>query len=372
MDRREVIVVGGGVIGLSIAWRAAQSGLSVTLLERDRFGRGATHAAAGMLAPVAEADFGDAGRSLVELGLASAASWPQFAAGLERDSGLPSRLRADGTLVLARDRDEAEALERQLAYRRRLGLAVERITPSGARELEPALAPSLRLALAITGESSVDPRWVCDALVLAARSAGAELREHCEVAALLRSGERVSGVALGDGRELSADHVVLAAGAWSAALSDVPVRPVKGQIMRLRDADGPGLLGRTLRFEGGYVVTRGDGSYVLGASSEERGFDTSITARPLYELLRDASELVPGLLDLEIEEITVGLRPGSPDNLPLIGASDERGLILACGHFRNGVLLAPLTAQLVLSALEGALAPVSVRARRYLRAEVGV
>ena len=371
MDRREVIVVGGGVIGLSIAWRAAQSGISVMLLERDRVGRGATHAAAGMLAPVAEADFGDAGRSLVELGLTSAASWPQFAAGLERDSGLPSRLRADGTLVLARDRDEAEALERQLVYRRRLGLAVERITPSDARELEPALAPSLRLALAIPGESSVDPRWVCDALVLAARGAGAELREHCEVAGLRRSGGRVSGVALSDGGELNADHVVLAAGAWSAALSDVPVRPVKGQIMRLRDGDGPGLLGRTLRFEGGYVVTRGDGSYVLGASSEERGFDTTITARPLYELLRDASEVVPGLLDLEIEEITVGLRPGSPDNLPLIGASAEEGLILACGHFRNGILLAPLTAQLVLAALEGAPAPASVR-RRHVRDEVGV
>jgi glycine oxidase len=371
MDRREVIVVGGGVIGLSIAWRAARSGISVTLLERDRFGAGATHAAAGMLAPVAEADFGGAGRALVELGLTSATSWPQFAAALERDSGLPSRLRADGALVLARDRDEAEALERQLAYRRRLGLAVTRITPSRARELEPALAPSLRLALEIPGESSVDPRWVCDALVLAARGAGAELREHCEVAGLVRRGGRVSGVALADGGQLGADRVVLAAGAWSAALSDVPVRPVKGQIMRLRDGDGPGLVGRTLRFEGGYIVTRGDGGYVLGASSEERGFDTTVTARPLYELLRDASELVPGLLDLEVEEITVGLRPGSPDNLPLIGASDEDGLILACGHFRNGILLAPITATLVVGVLEDALPSASVGSR-HIPDEVGV
>jgi len=371
MDRREVIVVGGGVIGLSIAWRAARSGLSVTLLERDRFGAGATHAAAGMLAPVAEADFGDAGRALVELGLTSARSWPQFAAALERDSGLPSSLRADGTLVLARDRDEAEALERQLAYRRGLGLAVTRITPSRARELEPALAPSLRLALEIPGESSVDPRWVCDALVLAARGAGAELREQCEVAGLVRRAGRVSGVALADGGQLGADHVVLAAGAWSAALSDVPVRPVKGQIMRLRDADGPGLVSRTLRFEGGYLVARGDGGYVLGASSEERGFDTTVTARPLYELLRDASELVPGLLDLEVEEITVGLRPGSPDNLPLIGPSDEDRLILACGHFRNGILLAPLTATLVVRALADALLSPSVGSRE-IPDEVGV
>jgi glycine oxidase len=372
MDRREVIVVGGGVIGLSIAWRVAQSGISVTLLDRDGFGSGATRAAAGMLAPVAEAEFGDAGRTLLELGLSSAASWPQFAAKLERDSGLPSTLRPGGTLVLARDRDEAEALERQLAYRQRLGLAVVRIAPARARELEPALSPSLRLALEIPGESSVDPRRVCDALVLAARAAGAELREHCEVVGLVRSGGRVSGVALAGGGELKADHVVLAAGAWSGDLSNVRVRPVKGQIMRLRDGDGPGLVGRTLRFEGGYVVTRGDGSYVLGASSEERGFDTTVTARPIYELLRDASELVPGLLDLEIEEITVGLRPATPDNLPLIGTSDEDGLILACGHYRNGILLAPLTATLVLRALEGAVSSAPERSWRSLPDEVGV
>jgi glycine oxidase len=361
-----VIVVGGGVIGLSIAWRAAQRGMQVTLLERDRFGRGASYAAAGMLAPIAEADYGDAGRALVDLGLTSAASWPAFAGELERASGRQSRLRSQGTLMIARDRDEAEALERQLAFRQQLGLAVLRIMPSRARELEPALAPALRLALEIPGESSVDPRWVCDALVLAARVIGAHLREQCPVAGLVRSGGRVSGVVLADGEELQADHVVLAAGAWSGGLADVPIRPVKGQIMQLRDRDGSGLLRRTLRFEGGYVVPRGDGRYLLGASSEERGFDTTITARPIYELLRDASEILPGLLELEIEEVAVGLRPGSPDNLPLIGASEnEDGLILACGHFRNGILLAPLTAAIVVRALEGTAPPASVVPGRY-------
>jgi glycine oxidase len=370
MDRHEVIVVGGGVIGLSIAWRAAQRGMKVTLLERDRFGGAATRAAAGMLAPVAEADYGEAGRRLVDLGLSSAASWPAFASELERSSGRPSRLRADGTLVLARDRDEAETLERQLAYRQQLGLAVVRLKPSRARELEPALSPSLRLALEIPGESSVDPRWVSDALVLAARVVGAHLREAAPVAGLLRSAGTVTGVVLADGEEIGADHVVLAAGAWSGGLADVPIRPVKGQIMRLRDAGGPGLLSRTLRFEGGYVVSRGDGRYVLGASSEERGFDTTVTARPIYELLRDASELLPGLLDLEIEEVSVGLRPGTPDNLPLIGASeDEDGLILACGHFRNGILLAPLTAALVVRALEGTVPPPAVVPGRYASRE---
>jgi glycine oxidase len=143
------------------------------------------------------------------------------------------------------------------------------------------------------------------------------------------------------------------------------VRPVKGQIMILRDPAGAGLLARTLRFEHGYLVPRDEGVYVLGASAEERGFDVTITARPLYELLRDASELVPALLDLEVAEITVGLRPGSPDNLPLIGAVKEDGLILACGHYRNGVLLAPLTAKLVLDALGGGALPEVVAPGRY-------
>jgi glycine oxidase len=366
MDRQEVIVVGGGVIGLSIAWRAAQCGIGVTLLERERFGSGASRAAAGMLAPIAEADYGDAGRELLELGLSSAAAWPAFAEELARACGRPSRLRAAGTLLLARDRDEAEALERDLEYRQRLGLAVKRLLPSEARRLEPALAPSLRLALQIDGELSVDPRWACEALVIAARAAGANLVDQCDVAELLRGDGCVTGVVLAGGQELSADNVVLAAGAWSGSLADVAVRAVKGQIMRLRDPDGAGLVERTLRFEGGYLVPRGDGGYVLGASAEERGFDTSVTARPVYELLRDASELVPGLLELEIEEIMSGLRPGSPDNLPLIGRSEEPRLILACGHFRNGILLAPLTAMLVVRALEGGELPAAVLPGRKL------
>jgi glycine oxidase len=252
-----------------------------------------------------------------------------------------------------------------LAYRRQLGVDVARLLPSRARELEPALAPTLRLALEIPSESTVDPRWVSDALSIAARAAGVELREQTAVASLERHGERVCGVLLSDGEQLDAGHVVLAAGAWAAGLADVPVRPVKGQIMHLRDSDGPGLLTRTLRFEHGYIVPRGDGDYVLGASVEERGFDLRVTAGALYELLRDASELVPGLLELEVAEIAVGLRPGSPDNLPLIGRAAEDGLILACGHYRNGILLAPITATLVLGALAGEEPLAAVAPARY-------
>jgi glycine oxidase len=172
-------------------------------------------------------------------------------------------------------------------------------------------------------------------------------------------------VALASGEQLEGDHVVLAAGAWSGALApELAVRPVKGQIMRLRDPAGPGLVARTLRFDGGYLVPRSDGGYVLGASVEERGFDLNVTAGAIYELLRDASELVPGLHELEIEELGAGLRPGSPDNLPLIGTLAD-GLIVATGHYRNGILLAPLTAALVLGALDGEPMPEAVDPGRH-------
>ena len=365
MQEHDLIVVGGGLIGLTIAWRAAQRDLGVLVLERDSCAHGATRAAAGMLAPIAEIDFGSAGESLLSLALESAAAWPAFADELAAVTGEPSRLRTQGTLILARDRDEAEALERQLAHRHRLGLPVERLLASEARRLEPALVPTLRLALELPTEASVDPRWVCDALLVAIRAVGVELRERAPVAALLRESGRVRGVELANGERLEAQHVVLATGAWAGALANVPVRPVKGQIMLLRDPEGEGLISHTLRFEHGYLVPRADGIYALGASAEERGFDLTITARPLYELLRDASELVPGLLDLEVAEISAGLRPGSPDNLPLIGEVKEDGLILACGHYRNGILLAPLTATLVLAALAGGELPEVVAPARH-------
>jgi glycine oxidase len=351
MAANDVLVVGGGAIGLAVGWRCAQRGLAVTVLERDRLGSGASHVAAGMLSPVAEAEFGDAGRRQLDLGLASARRWPQFAAELAAASGTASQLRADGTLIVARDRDEAEALERELEYRRALGLDVQRLRPSEARRLEPALAPTLRLAALVPGEQSVDPRWLLEALAAAARAAGAQLREHAPVESLLYDGDRVRGVLLARGERLEAARVVVAAGAWSGELGDVAVRPVKGQIARLRDHTGPGLLGRVVRFEGGYIVPRGDGRYVLGATVEERGFDTSVTAGALHELLRDASELVPGVLELELEELSAGLRPGTPDNLPLIGPAAEEGLLWATGHYRNGILLAPLTAERVTEAL---------------------
>jgi glycine oxidase len=360
----DVLVIGGGVIGLSLAWRARERGMSVTVLESDTLGSGTSQVAAGMLAPVAEVEFGEAGRRVLELGLRSAELWPSFAEQLQAASGIDVGLLQTGTLVLARDEDEARELERQVAFREALGLTTSRLRGSEAREREPALAPSTRLALEAPDDHSVDPRAVLAALRVACESAGVQLREHARVERVQADAGRVAGVTLADGQSLAAGQVVLAAGAWSAQIAGaeldgarpgakVPVRPVRGQLLRLRDPVGPGLLNRVIRFEGGYVVPRADGRYVLGATVEERGFDVEPDVGGVYELLREAHEVVPGISELKIEELCVGLRPGMPDNAPAIGAGSPEGLLLATGHHRNGILLAPLTAQLGAKLLAG-------------------
>jgi glycine oxidase len=354
-----VVIVGGGIIGLACAWRARLQGLSVTLLERDHLGRGTSYVAAGMLAPVSEVEFGTAGKRVLDLGLRSAEMWPGFAHELEETAGVSVGLLQTGTLVLARDEDEARELERALAFRRSLGLRAQRLRASEAREREPGLAPTVRLAIEAPDDHSVDPRLVLAALRRVCESSGVLLREHTAVTSveLDEHRERVTGLLLRGGERIEAARIVLAAGAWTAQIDglapdvQIRVRPVKGQVLRLRDPAGPGLLSRVVRFEGGYLVPRADGSYVLGATVEEQGFDLSPTVGGVYELLRDASEFVPGIDELRIEELSVGLRPGTPDNAPVIGPGALDGLVWATGHHRNGILLAPLTAELVLAAL---------------------
>jgi glycine oxidase len=366
----DVVVIGGGVIGLAVAWRAAQRGRSVCVIERGELGGGASHVAAGMLAPVTEADPGEL--ALLELGLRSAHAWPVFADELAAASDLDPGLRRCGALVVARDRDEAEALDRELALRERLGLAVQRLLPSAARRLEPALAPTMRLALAVPGDHATNPRATVTALAEAGRRVGVVLCTGRTVERVTSERAKIAGVLLDDGSHVKTTAVVVAAGAWSGAIAGlppVPLRPVKGQIMRLRDPHGPGMLERIVRFEGGYLVPRGDGRYVLGATSEERGFDTTVTAGGLYELLRDAGELVPGIHELVVEETSAGLRPATPDNAPLLGRCEEiDGLVWATGHHRNGILLAPVTADVVVAALDGAAAPPAFRAERFAAA----
>jgi glycine oxidase len=288
---------------------------------------GAWRYAAGMLAPVTELEFGE--QALLDLGLRALEGFPAFC------DELGVELQLGGTLVVARDRDEAEELEQLHDYRRRLGLAVERLRPSQARRAEPALAPTVRLALDVPGDGAVDPRKLVAALSDAVEAAGGEIRR-----------ERVTDLAT-----LPAAQVVVAAGAWSGNLGDLPVRPVKGQIMRLRDPRGEDLVTRTIRTREGYLVPRGEGRYVLGATVEERGWDTAPTAGATHELIRDLAEVVPGVLELEIEELGAGLRPGTPDNLPVIG--EHGGVVWATGHYRNGILLADVTAQAVAELLAG-------------------
>ncbi len=326
-EHHDVAVVGGGVIGLAVAWRAAQRGLRTVVL--DAAGDGAWRYAAGMLAPVTEAEFGE--DALLGLGLRALDGFPAFCSELEVD------LRREGTLVVARDRDEAEELERLYEHRRALGLAVERLRPSQARRAEPALAPTVRLALDVPGDAAVDPRRLVAALAEAVERAGGEIR-RAEVGAA-------------DLASLRAERVVVAAGAWSGRLGAMPIRPVKGQIMRLRDPAGQDLVTRTIRTREGYLVPRGAGGYVLGATVEERGWDTAPTSGATLELIRDLAEVVPGVLELEIEELGAGLRPGTPDNLPVIGEAD--GIVWATGHYRNGILLADVTAEAVVSVLAG-------------------
>jgi glycine oxidase len=354
----DVAVIGAGAIGLSIAWRAAARGLRVTVLERDEPGAGTSHHAAGMLAPVAEVTAGE--ESLLALGLHSAGRFPEFVSAVEHDAGTDVGYARCGTLLVARDADEAAALERELALRIDLGLEVERLRASAARRREPSLAPTLRLALDLPDDHAVDPRALVSALATALAARGGELRCAAPVSGLDVVDGAVRGVVLEDGSQLAAEHVVVAAGVWSASLTGlpagagVPLRPVKGQILRLHDPAGPGLLTRVIRMGPSYITPRGDGRYVIGATSEERGFDQSVTAGAAFELLRDASELVPGISELVIDELTAGLRPATPDNLPAIGpAAGVKGLWWAVGHRRGGILLAPATAELIVDGLCG-------------------
>ena len=345
----DAVVVGGGVIGLGIAWRAALAGMTVTVVD-DAPGRGASWAAAGMLAPVTEVHYGE--RPLLRLNLAAAARWPSFAAEVEEASGQPVGYRPGGTLAVARDADDNAALEDLYRFQLRCGLEVERLRSRECRQLEPGLAPSIRGGVLASGDHQVDNRALVQALLVACQRAGVRLVAG-RVAELAVDGDRVTGAVLAGGERLAAGTVVLAAGCWSGALGGlgakalVPVRPVKGQLLYLRGpADQPLCQGNVRGLEV-YVVPRGDGRVVVGATVEEQGFDTRVTAGAVHELLRAALELLPDVAELELVETVVGLRPGSPDNAPMLGPAGPAGLVVATGHYRNGILLTPVTADAI-------------------------
>jgi glycine oxidase len=384
-DGFDAVFVGGGVIGLASAWRAAQGGARVCVLERAEPPAGATNVAAGMLAPVGELSFGEP--ELLSMMLAAAELWPEFVAELEAASGEGTGHQANGALVVALDRDEAGELRRRHELQQELGLETEWLTPRRCRELEPGLSTSFVGGVHAPGDASVDPRRLATALAAALRQAGGELRTGTEVVDGIWDGERLAGVRtaptapahaepvdlgspVGDQGlrvEIHADAVVLCNGAWSGQTrwlppeARPPVRPVKGEVIELRPReDGPPVASRNIASERTYLVPRDDGRLIVGATQEERGFDTTVTAGGVHELLREAYRVLPDIAEMELAGMIAGLRPGSPDNLPIVGRGAVEGLVLATGHFRNGILLAPITADAVAATLAGTEPPAAM------------
>lgn len=356
----EVVVAGGGLIGLSVAWRAAQRGLSVTVVD-DAPGTGASYAAAGMLAPVTEASYGE--EALLRLCLDSLRRYPGFVAEVASAGGVEVGLRTAGTLVVGFDDDDMRALDALHAFQRELGLDVARLTARESRRREPALTPRVRGGLHVAGDHSVDPRSLHQALLAAARAAGVRL-VGARIEAVQTEGGRATALRLRDGAGVTGDVIVLALGAASGSLPGVPplqVRPVKGQILRLRGAGDllEGTVRALVRGRQVYLVPYGN-RLVIGATVEDRGFDPTVTAGGVHDLLHDAIDVVPGVTELELAETLTRWRPGSADNAPLLGPSSLPGLVLATGHYRNGVLLAPVTGDAIAELLAtGSLPPVA-------------
>jgi glycine oxidase len=351
-----VLVVGGGVIGLSCAWRLAEAGHEVTLVAPDPGRDGASWVAAGMLAPVTEVQFGEA--PLTGLLREGAALWKEFATSLERASGHDVGYDESGTLTVALDTSDRAALDQLLAYQHSLGCTAHRRTASECRALVPSLIPTLRGGIEVPGDHHVDNRALLGALVQACRTKGVRFVPlTVEVVAAGGSGGSGPSVDLSDGSRLGSDYLLLAAGTGTPHIGGLDaaglpeIRPVKGHILRLGPADGrtgPPLLPRTVRAlvhgRSIYLVPRPDRTLVVGATMEERGTDLGVRAGAVHELLCDARAVVPGIDELELLEAGTGLRPATPDNTPVVGWTALAGVALASGHFRNGMLLAPLTA----------------------------
>jgi glycine oxidase len=346
-NKPRVIIIGAGVIGLGIAWRLA-SRAAVTVFDRGKAGAGASHAAAGMLAACCEAEPGE--EALVALGRDSQARWPSFAEELGRATGIDVELRREGTLVLALTADDQATIAHHLEFQRQLNLPLEWLSAAATRAREPRLAGKIAGALFSPEDHQVDNRKLAQALHVAAERSGVEIREHQPVKELLVQGGQARGVMLDDGTSVPADIVVLAAGAWSRGIGGLPpdrrppVRPIKGQMLSLRMDPAAPLLSHVLWAPGVYLVPRRDGRLIVGATVEEKGFDDTITAGGLLTLLEAAWRAIPAVEELPVDEIWVGHRPGSRDDAPILGPGPLDGLFYATGHHRNGILLAPVTA----------------------------
>jgi glycine oxidase len=356
----DVVVAGGGVIGTAIAWRAAAAGLDVLLVDPDE-GDAASLVAAGMLAPASEALFGEG--ALLRLNLLAVRRFGSFAAELEEAAGHQVGLRREGTLAVAYDPGDYAALIRLTAFRRSAGLEAEELDSRACRQLEPFLAPDVHGGVLFADDWSVDNRRYAAVLREAARAAKVRYIRDRVLEVRLSDGQ-ARGARLAGGDNVDAAHVVVAAGCWSGAVGGLPdalrtvVRPVKGQLLRLRHPAGvPPVIGHTIRaIVGGadvYLVPRTDGELIVGATQEERGPDHTVTAGAVHDLLHDAMSVLPVTSELILAETCAGLRPGTPDNGPVVGRCGPAGLMLATGHYRNGILMSPVTADAAVALLAG-------------------
>ncbi len=343
----EVLVVGAGVIGCAVARHLARRGARVRVLERGEPGAEASRAAAGLLAPLVEAD---GPGPFLDLLLRGREMYPAFAAALREETGIDVGYSDAGTLSLALTDADARAMERRHAWQSAAGLTVERLTAEEARGLEPGITPGLRWALRFPGDHQVDNRELARALCVAAKRAGAEVRTGAAVDRLAWSDGRLAGVELAGGERVEADAVVLAAGCWAGRLPGLPralpVLPVHGQIAAV--AAVPQRFRHSIDTPRCYLVPRADGRLIAGATVERGVWRKAVTPAGLCSVLAGATEIAPWIADLPLVETWSGLRPGTPDDLPVLGPDPEvPNLFYATGHFRNGILLAPLTGETV-------------------------
>ncbi|MGH9795211.1 MAG: glycine oxidase ThiO [Candidatus Acidiferrales bacterium] len=342
----DVAIVGAGIIGGAIAWELARAGLRVVLLDRQQAGMEASWAAAGMLAPGAETPDSV---PVAPLGRASLALYPEFVAGIEADSGANVEFEPGDALQVFFDEAAERESEAFLALHREFGMRGEVIAPDLARTLEPELSRQARVAVLCEDEARVNGRALTAAVLEAAQRRGAELRAGSAVTSLEIAQGRVTGVHTASGA-ISAGRVVIAAGCWSGGLEQVapyaPTRPVRGQMVALRSERVS--LRHVLRSHSGYIVPRADGRLVCGSTAEpEAGFEKRVTPEGQQHILAAATELVPALSHAAVVETWSGLRPDTPDHLPSLGPTHVEGLLMATGHYRNGLLLAPITARLM-------------------------
>jgi len=345
-----VAIVGGGIIGCSIAFELAAEKLKIVVLDRQQPGREASWAAAGMLSPAPDSR---RDRSLVPLAKQSLRLYPEFVRAIEEVSGKPVDYTRTGTLQIFTGASAEAERNAMLAEHRELGLASEAISLADAHRMEPALNPDVRAVLHLPEEESVDPRLLMDSLLAAAANRRVKIRPGFSVASLIEEHDRCAGILAASGEKVHAKHVIIAAGCFSGEIAGAagklipsnPTRPVRGQMLALRQANLA--LRHVLRSERGYLVPRSDGRIVAGSTSEDAGFHKSVTAGGVRKIVEAGLELCADLGSAEILETWSGLRPGTPDDLPILGLTNLEGLILATGHYRNGILLAPVTAKLV-------------------------